>query len=559
MKNTVELTIGGNKYTFDYKWDAQTFADIVVPLAQQEASKSAGGPAEYTKIYNETIANYFNQFKETNTLPNPKGEGVIYGVDKKQITTYTGQLGKDDQTSDTTDKEKDTYSTLYANANNYVNSAYANASAARESSYSQAQQAREEAHALAEIQRKRGIVDASTMAERQKATYGANAESVGRMGLQVSGYSDYLNSQAYASGMAARQNANAQAIDIKRQALYQEAIARLDADKAYSQATAEADKTYYGMMNEIEAAEIADKKAKEAQEQANYGKLIDAILNGNGDINGGNVAAYALALGITDTKLLEDAQELATTYEENYPKTLTESDLLQINNAYDAAIQDGDYITAGDKYIEGTYNTASDEQKKTYLASFMVENITNVDDSQWKTIADKIAKGDYGTKGGERIKEAFSNSEYVASADSLGKNELKAVIDSGLLTDEAKSVLYVIYANKYEGKKMVSVYDNSYGRHSFGNFADGKKQDELIQGIKDMVIGAAKTSDGDTLEPGDWVPVNYGVTGFGGAPTYYKYIGNGVFEKQAKWADPEKEVVPQGFFKADGVVLKQKK
>ena len=309
MSNTVELTLGSNKYTFDYKWDAQTFADIVVPLAQQEALKAAGEPAEYNKIYNETIANYFNQFKETNTLPNPKGEGVIYGVDKKQITTYTGQLGKDDQTSDTTDKEKDTYSTLYANANNYVNSAYANASAVRESSYSQAQQAREEAHALAEIQRKRGVVDASTMAEQQKATYGANAEQVGRMGLQVSGYSDYLNSQAYAAGMAARQNANAQATDIKRQALYQEAIARLDADKAYSQATAEADKTYYGFLNEIETAKIADTQAKEEQHQTNYQNFLTAVAGGPEMID-----VYAKLYNITDSKEIENAKELATTY-----------------------------------------------------------------------------------------------------------------------------------------------------------------------------------------------------------------------------------------------------
>lgn len=408
--------------------------------------------------------------------------------------------------------------TNYADA--YKSSAYANASALRGASYEAALKARQESEALAEIQRKRGVVDASTMAEQQKATYGANAEQLGRMGLNVSGYSDYLNSQAYANGMAYRQAANAQATDIKRQATYQEALARLEADKAYSQATAEADKTYYGAMKEIEAAKIADAKAKEQQQQTKFGKLIDAIVNGNGVINKDNVATYASALGITDTKLLDDAKNFATTYGENTPKTLTETEIQQINNAYDAAIQDGDYITAGDKYIEGTHYTASEEQKKTYLASFMVENITNVDDSQWKTIADKIAKGDYGTKGGERIKEAFSNSEYVSSAESLGKNELKAVIDSGLLTEEAQSKLESLYATKFAEKNQTSAYSTDV----FGKYSNPEKVSAAQSDYADAIVEAAKNGK---INEGDIVAVVLNSN----SQKYYKYVGGNKFEE----------------------------
>lgn len=217
------------------------------------------------------------------------------------------------------------YTNLSNYANDYKSSAYANASALRGASYEAALKARQEAEALAEIQRKRGIVDASTMAEQQKATYGANAEQLGRMGLNVSGYSDYLNSQAYASGMAARQNANAQATDIKRQATYQEALARLEADKAYSQATAEADKTYYGTMSEIALQQKADADARaaalKAEEQAKtqaqqtaYSNVINAIYNNAGELTEADVEVLAKANNITDANTIDELKKYATTY-----------------------------------------------------------------------------------------------------------------------------------------------------------------------------------------------------------------------------------------------------
>ena len=399
--------------------------------------------------------------------------------------------------------------------------------------YAMAEKMRQESEALAEIQRKRSIVDASTMAEQQKATYGANAEQMGRMGLSGSGYSDYLNSQAYAAGMAGRQAANAQATDANRKAMYTEQMAKLEADKEYNNALAQ-----------IETAKYNEQREDKAQQQTNYGKLIDAIINGNGTINKDNVATYASALGITDTKLLGDAENFATTYGENTPKTLTESDLLQINNAYDAAIQDGDYITAGDKYIEGTHYTASEEQKKTYLASFMVENITNVDDSQWKTIADKIAKGDYGTKGGERIKEAFSNSEYVAAADKLDEKSLKSIIDSGLLTDEAQSKLDVMYANKYEENdtKQTTVYSTDVFDKYVGSNNPKSKQSKYVKAIIEMV-------DSGELEKGEYVMANYGDTA--NPNSLYKYLGNGKFEPIKEYSSGEnlKNIVklPDGY------------
>lgn len=485
------------------------------------------------------------------------------------------------------------YSNLLDYADAYKSSAYANASALRGASYEAALKARQEAEALAEIQRKRGIVDASTMAEQQKATYGANAEQLGRMGLNVSGYSDYLNSQAYASGMAARQNANAQATDIKRQATYQEALARLEADKAYSQATAEADKTYYEAMKEIEAKKIADAKAleerqykeqqqKEAQQQTNYGNLIDAIVNSNGVINKDNVETFASSLGITDTKLLGDATNFATTYVENTPETLTDKKIADLTATRDAQMIAKDYVGAAKTNAQITYPNATPEQLKLYESADIVSMMDTIssDPSSWSSIANNLAN--YGDNGAKNIKEAFSNSEYVSSAESLGKNELKAVIDSGLLTDEAKSRLEAMYTIRFDNPKQINIYE--FSKYA-GADKESSKQSAYIDAIKSAVDAEKKASNGtneyaddyEGLKVGDVVDMNYGIdankilTQLGGGAVFasllntalYEYKGNGVFEpvKGKQWtsADKDKLYIPEGYRRnALGQVKKKK-
>lgn len=56
-----------------------------------------------------------------------------------------------------------------------------------------------EAEEAAKIQRERDMVDAANAYEKNKATYGAKAEALADMGLTGSGYSDYLDAQAYAA------------------------------------------------------------------------------------------------------------------------------------------------------------------------------------------------------------------------------------------------------------------------------------------------------------------------------------------------------------------------
>ena len=87
-------------------------------------------------------------------------------------------------------------------------------------------------------------MDARSSYEQNKASYGANAEAMGSMGLAGSGYSDYLNSKAYAQQRAETQAANAQADASKREARYAEDQARLQADSEYYQNKYNAEQAY---------------------------------------------------------------------------------------------------------------------------------------------------------------------------------------------------------------------------------------------------------------------------------------------------------------------------
>ena len=78
------------------------------------------------------------------------------------------------------------------------------------------EQKRQSAYTEAEKERQRAIVDVHNAYETNKSNYGANAEALGAMGLTGSGYSDYMNSSAYATARGEVQKANAQSAYTKR-------------------------------------------------------------------------------------------------------------------------------------------------------------------------------------------------------------------------------------------------------------------------------------------------------------------------------------------------------
>lgn len=109
-----------------------------------------------------------------------------------------------------------------------------------------------------ETQRQKSVIDANNAYKTGLATYGANAEKMASMGLTGSGYGEYLTGKAYATQRADINAANSLAAQRKDEVLYQERVAKDNADQLYAQ-------------NMIEIGN---------QQNTNYGAIYDAVLNG---------------------------------------------------------------------------------------------------------------------------------------------------------------------------------------------------------------------------------------------------------------------------------------
>ena len=141
----------------------------------------------------------------------------------------------------------------------------------------QIEQNKQNALQQAESERERAVIDARSSYEQNKATYGANAEQLAAMGLSGSGYSDYLNQQAYATQRAETQNANAQAEATKLAAEQQANSDKLNAELSYAenmQGNAE-------KLAQYQQQKADEAKAEEEQKYQNYLTVLDAAKSGN--------------------------------------------------------------------------------------------------------------------------------------------------------------------------------------------------------------------------------------------------------------------------------------
>ncbi len=141
----------------------------------------------------------------------------------------------------------------------------------RDKVYEAAEIQRKNAYKNAEIERERAAVDAKSAYEQNKASYGANAEAMARMGVTGSGYGDYVNSRAYAESRAEAQRANAQAATVKREADYTETQAKLGADTDFAQNEYSAQATYGQNVYDIDTTYRTNTlAADQARQDATY-------------------------------------------------------------------------------------------------------------------------------------------------------------------------------------------------------------------------------------------------------------------------------------------------
>lgn len=133
-------------------------------------------------------------------------------------------------------------------------------------------------YAQAAADRERATIDARTAYAQNRTTYGANAEALAEMGMQGSGYGDYLEGAAYAGQRADIQAARAGEIAAQR----------------------EADRVYY-----------ADMMAQTEKENAAYLTLLDAAKSG--EYTADEIRAAAEKQGITNAADLDALTKAAGT------------------------------------------------------------------------------------------------------------------------------------------------------------------------------------------------------------------------------------------------------
>lgn len=133
-------------------------------------------------------------------------------------------------------------------------------------------------YAQAAADRERATIDARTAYAQNRTTYGANAEALAGMGMQGSGYGDYLEGAAYAAQRADIQAARAGEIAAQR----------------------EADRVYY-----------ADMMAQTEKENAAYLTLLDAAKGGM--YTADEIRAAAEKQGITNAADLDALTKAAGT------------------------------------------------------------------------------------------------------------------------------------------------------------------------------------------------------------------------------------------------------
>lgn len=148
-----------------------------------------------------------------------------------------------------------------------------------------------EAHTAAEKERERSVVDARTSYQQNLAEYGAKAEALASMGLTGSGYSDYLNANAYAQ----------QRSDIKA-AKAVESAAKSEADSNANDLKLAAELSYEQNLSDLNEKGMLYQKEEEATIEEAYYNLFDSAKSGN--YTAEEIRDIAASRGMSDEQIV---------------------------------------------------------------------------------------------------------------------------------------------------------------------------------------------------------------------------------------------------------------
>ena len=290
------------------------------------------------------------------------------------------------------------------------------------------------ADALAKIEedRQAGIRNANAAYEQSKATYGANAEALRRMGLTGSGYSDYLTASAYAASRGEIANVNAMAQDLSRAATSEAEQQKLAALTTYEDNLRDInEKSILYSEQEREKAE-----AKDADKTRAYNELLIGIDSGEFK-DKETIHQLAINSGLDETAI-DNLRSKAETNVKNNQDTLYRDYLTNIDNdeITPSVIADIEADFKSEKLSEPGYTNL----KEQYLAK-VKETVGN---------------------------DAFFKDEYGDLSQASAEAKMQSLLSTGWVTedDQIYKDLQAAYNKKYvdsyiakAGKKGQSTAD----------------------------------------------------------------------------------------------------
>lgn len=279
----------------------------------------------------------------------------------------------------------------------------------------QIEQNKQNALQQAESERERAVIDARSSYEQNKATYGANAEQLAAMGLSGSGYSDYLNQQAYATQRAETQNANAQAEATKLAAEQQANSDKLNAELSYAEnMQGNAEKLAQYQQQKAEEA-----KAEEEQQSLSYTEALQMISDYGADL---------------DVSYLETLLNTGSVSQEQYDQLMAQ--------------YSKELIESGDLANEDT-----DKIDDLHQSGQISEEDYNKQKEQWNSQID--------------TSDAFFNSGSMSASEA--KKQLDKILNNEWTSEENKKALQKTYDSLYKVVTNDVRFNNDGGWWIFGS------------------------------------------------------------------------------------------
>lgn len=349
----------------------------------------------------------------------------------------------------------------------------------------QIEQNKQNALQQAESERERAVIDARSSYEQNKATYGANAEQLAAMGLSGSGYSDYLNQQAYATQRAETQNANAQAEATKLAAEQQANSDKLNAELSYAE----------NMQGNAEKlAQYQQQKAEEAKadEEQKYQNYLTVLASANsGDYTAEQLAELGKQYGLSEEQITS-ITDAANTYKTNTQKSNYSNLMIDVENRatnktiLDTALKNDNisqeqYNDLLSRYQTNTYDDYSSVINTDFSQAdtFVIDNAYNrgeITKTQYNNLKTQYNKG---------VANAITAASlFYSNGAALDSSTAKAIVDklvsTGWLTQDTKN-------------KINNAYDQAYNTDDGGGcYAKGTMitvADGTQKAVEDIKVG----------------------------------------------------------------------